>query len=175
MAKILVVDDSKFMRMVLRNILQKDGRHQVVGEAEDVPSAVDRYKELKPDLVTLDIIMPGEEGLEALRQILESDPSAKVTVVSVMLGQEQLIEEARRFGAKGFVTSNSHSRKPPEPPFRTPNGRISSRSCMEKSSRRLARLLVVRSWKSASSKSFVSISSLMSRKYRCSPFPKKAW
>ena len=101
MPRILVVDDSKFMRMALKNILQKIGS-EVVGEAEKDTEAVEKYKELKPDLVTMDIIMPIESGLNAVRNICEFDPDAKIVMVSAM-GQESIIEEAMQLGAKGFV------------------------------------------------------------------------
>ncbi|OGS03764.1 MAG: hypothetical protein A2339_07780 [Elusimicrobia bacterium RIFOXYB12_FULL_50_12] len=105
MSRILVVDDSKFMRLILKNYFEKDSsaRHEVVGEAEDGASAVAKYKELKPDLVTMDIIMPTESGLAAVRDIVLFDSNAKIIMVSAM-GQEKVVEEALALGAKGFVT-----------------------------------------------------------------------
>ncbi len=104
MARILVVDDSKFMRLILKNYLEKDsgGKHQVVGEAERDQEAVEKYKELKPDLVTMDIIMPVESGLAAVKQIVEFDPKARIIMVSAM-GQEKIVEEAVSLGAKGMI------------------------------------------------------------------------
>ncbi|MFH8039146.1 MAG: response regulator [Candidatus Aenigmatarchaeota archaeon] len=108
MAKILVVDDSRFMRLTIKNILEKNGKHQVIGEADNDISAVENYKKLKPDLVTMDIIMPVESGLRAVKEIIEFDPNAKIIMVSAM-GQEKIVEEAIKLGAKGFIT------KPVEP------------------------------------------------------------
>jgi len=104
MAKILVVDDSKFMRLILKNCIEKDskGKHLVVGEAEKDEEAIVKYKELKPDLVTMDIIMPVESGLFAVKQIMEFDPQARIIMVSAM-GQEKIVEEAVQLGAKGMI------------------------------------------------------------------------
>lgn len=101
MAKILVVDDSAFMRLTLKHLFTQCG-HEVIGEAEDATSAVTKYKELKPDLVTMDIIMPIESGLDAVRKIVQFDSNAKIIMVSAM-GQEKISEEARTCGAKGFI------------------------------------------------------------------------
>jgi two-component system chemotaxis response regulator CheY len=104
MAKVLVVDDSKFMRMVIKSFVERDskGKHQVIGEAEDSKEAVMKYKELKPDIVTMDIIMPAASGLDAVRQILEFDPKAKIIMVTAM-GQEKIIGDAKLLGAIAFV------------------------------------------------------------------------
>jgi len=105
MAKILVVDDSKFMRLTLINYIEKrsSGRHQVVGEAADDISAVAKYRELRPDVVTMDIIMPVESGLRAVKEIVNTDPKARIIMVSAM-GQEKICDEAKAIGAKGFIT-----------------------------------------------------------------------
>jgi two-component system chemotaxis response regulator CheY len=102
MPKILVVDDSKFMRLILRNILGKDAKHNVVGEAENGADAFTKYKELSPDIVTMDIIMPVETGLCAVKKMVEFDKNARIIMVSAM-GQEKIVEEAMQLGAKGFV------------------------------------------------------------------------
>ena len=104
MAKILVVDDSKFMRLTLKNLIEKNfnGMHTVIGEAGTAAEAVKKFLELKPDLVTMDIIMPEESGLEAVKKIIAYDPAAKVIMVSAM-GQEKIVEEAIALGAKSFV------------------------------------------------------------------------
>jgi two-component system chemotaxis response regulator CheY len=102
MAKVLVVDDSKFMRLILKNILLKGNVHTVVGEAENGVDALNKYKELKPDVVTMDIIMPIETGLTAVKKMIEYDKSAKIIMVSAM-GQEKIVDEAMQLGAKGFV------------------------------------------------------------------------
>jgi len=105
MARILVVDDSKFMRLILKNYFEKDSadKHEVVGEAESGDQAVLKYKELKPDLVTMDIIMPAESGIDAVKQILAIDAKAKVIMVTAM-GQEKIVAEAKKIGVKGFIT-----------------------------------------------------------------------
>ena len=101
MARVLVVDDAAFMRKVLTDTLSKGG-HEVVGEAANGMEAVDRFRELRPELTTLDITMPEKDGLTALREILSFDPSAKVVMCSA-LGQESKVLEAIRAGAKDFV------------------------------------------------------------------------
>lgn len=99
--KILIVDDAAFMRMTLRNVLAKKG-YEVCGEAETGEEGAEKYKQLKPDLVTLDVVMLGISGIEALKKIKEFDPDAKILMISAM-GQQALIIEAIQAGAKGFV------------------------------------------------------------------------
>lgn len=99
--KILIVDDAAFMRMMLSDILVEKG-YRIAGEAENGEEGVRLYKELKPDLVTMDIVMPGVGGVESIRGIMKIDPEAKILVVSA-LGQEALVREAVEAGAKGFV------------------------------------------------------------------------
>lgn len=101
MAKILVVDDAAFMRLSLRTMLAKNG-HEVVGEAENGRLAVDRYREFKPDLVTMDITMPDMDGIRAVKEILKLDPKAKILMISA-LGQEAMVREAVVSGARGFL------------------------------------------------------------------------
>jgi len=99
--QVLITDDTAFMRMTLKNILEKNG-YQVVGEAEDGQVAVDKYMELRPDLVTMDITMPRMDGITAIKKIIEADPSAKIVVCSAM-GQKALVIEALNAGAKDFI------------------------------------------------------------------------
>lgn len=101
MRKVLIVDDAAFMRMAIRNILEKHS-YEVAGEAENGAVAVSKYKELKPDIVTMDITMPIMTGLEALKAILAYDSNAKVIMVSAM-GQQQMVMEAIMAGAKSFI------------------------------------------------------------------------
>lgn len=101
MARVLVVDDAAFMRKVLTDALAKGG-HDVVGEAANGTEAVVRYQELRPDVTTLDITMPEKDGLEALKEILAADPTAKVIMCSA-LGQESKVLESIKSGAKDFV------------------------------------------------------------------------
>ena len=101
MRKALVVDDSSFMRLSMKTILERNG-YEVVGEAENGQIGVFRYKELKPDFVTMDVTMPEMDGLEALQEIKKTDPDAVVVMVTAM-GQEAMVREAIMSGAKGFV------------------------------------------------------------------------
>ncbi len=104
MANILIVDDSKFMRKMLSDILTEEG-HQIVGEAENAKEATELYSKLKPDLVTLDIIMPEVEGVDAisaLKEMIEASPEVKVVMISA-LGQEEVVEECIRAGARDFI------------------------------------------------------------------------
>ncbi|MFC5471722.1 response regulator [Cohnella suwonensis] len=101
MAKILVVDDAAFMRMMLKEMLAKGG-HQVVGEAANGAEAVEQYRKLVPDLVTMDITMPVMEGIEAVRLIKQEHPNAKIIMCSAM-GQQGMVVEAIQAGARDFV------------------------------------------------------------------------
>lgn len=101
MKRVLIVDDAAFMRLTLKTMLEKHG-FEVVGEGEDGATGIVKYKELKPDIVTMDITMPEISGIEALRAIMEMDPGAKVVMVSAM-GQKPLVTEAIESGAKGFI------------------------------------------------------------------------
>ena len=98
---VLVVDDSMLMRRMIVDVLS-DAGWNVLGEAEDGAEAVAQYKEKNPDFVTMDIVMPGTDGLQALQQIREYDPSARVVVVSA-LNQTRMISEAIRKGAADFI------------------------------------------------------------------------
>ena len=101
MARVLVVDDAAFMRKMVTDALTKGG-HEVVGEAGNGVEAIERYRELKPDLTTLDITMPEKDGLAALKDIIELDPTAKVVMCSA-LGQESKVLESIKLGAKDFI------------------------------------------------------------------------
>lgn len=101
MARILIVDDAKFMRMTLSNILRK-ANHEVVGEGENGLDAIQLYRELNPDLVTLDITMPEMSGLDAVKEIKKEFPQAKVIMCSAM-GQQKMVVEAIEAGAKDFI------------------------------------------------------------------------
>ncbi|CAN7763952.1 response regulator [Paenibacillus sp. LjRoot153] len=101
MANILVVDDAAFMRLMLKEILTKGGHH-VIGEAANGVEAIKKYSELKPDLVTMDITMPVLEGVDALIQIKQVDPNAKIIMCSAM-GQQLMVVKAIKAGAKDFI------------------------------------------------------------------------
>jgi len=101
MAKVLIVDDAAFMRISIKNMLTKNG-YDIVGEAENGAIGVEMYKDLQPDIVTMDITMPEMSGLDALKEITKFDPQAKIVMVSAM-GQEAMVREAIVSGAKGFI------------------------------------------------------------------------
>ena len=101
MANILLVDDLAFVKVVEKDILEKNG-HKVVGDASNGNTAVSLYEELKPDLVIMDITMPEVNGLEALERILKINGSARVIMCSA-LGQQNLIVDAIEKGAKDFI------------------------------------------------------------------------
>jgi len=102
MAKnILIVDDAAFMRMMIKDILSKNG-YTVAGEAENGKVAVDKYNEVKPDLVLMDITMPEMDGIQALKAIKGNDPNAQVIMCSAM-GQQAMVIEAIQSGAKDFI------------------------------------------------------------------------
>lgn len=99
--RILIVDDAAFMRMMIKDILVKNG-YEVVGEASDGAQAIDKYKELNPDLVTMDITMPEVDGIAALKEIRSIDPNAKIIMCSAM-GQQAMVIDAIQAGAKDFI------------------------------------------------------------------------
>lgn len=99
--RVLVVDDSPFMRMLVKNVLVPQG-FEIAGEAGDGAQAVEAYKTLKPDLVTMDLVMPNMDGLAALKAIRALDPAAHVLMVSGA-GQHTMVAEAVKSGAGGFV------------------------------------------------------------------------
>lgn len=99
--KVLIVDDAAFMRMMIKEILSKNG-YTVVGEASDGAQAVDKYKELGPDLVTMDITMPEMDGITALKEIKKLDPNARIIMCSAM-GQQAMVIDAIQAGAKDFI------------------------------------------------------------------------
>ena len=101
MARVLVADDASFMRQMIREIVESEG-FEVCGEASDGIEAIDEYKRLHPDVVTMDIVMPRKSGIDAVRGIMELDPTACVVMCSA-LGQETLVTEALQAGAKDFI------------------------------------------------------------------------
>ena len=101
MARVLVVDDAAFMRKMVSDALTGGG-HEIVGEAANGAEAVERFQELRPDVMTLDITMPEKDGLAALKEIIAVDPGAKVVMCSA-LGQESKVLESIKLGAKDFV------------------------------------------------------------------------
>ncbi|TSB46169.1 response regulator [Alkalicoccobacillus porphyridii] len=101
MTSILIVDDAAFMRKMIKDILL-DAGFNVAGEAENGIQAIEQFKALKPDLVTMDITMPELNGIQALKQIIQLDPSANIVMCSAM-GQQALVLEAVQSGAKDFI------------------------------------------------------------------------
>jgi len=105
---VLIVDDSEFMRNLLREILEED--HEVVGEAENGVEAVEMYEEMQPDLVTMDVVMPVRDGIEATSAIKSDHPDAHV-IMCTSVGQEEKMKMAVKAGADGYITK----------PFQKPN------------------------------------------------------
>ena len=102
MAKgILLVDDAAFMRMMLKDILVKNV-YEVLGEAENGLKAIEKYKELNPDLVIMDITMPEMDGIDAVKEIKKINANATVIMCSAM-GQQAMVIEAIQSGAKDFI------------------------------------------------------------------------
>ena len=99
--KVLIVDDAAFMRMMIKDILTKSG-YEVVGEADNGVKAVEKYKELTPDLVLMDITMPEMNGIDAVKTIKELDPGAKIVMCSAM-GQQAMVIESIQAGARDFI------------------------------------------------------------------------
>lgn len=99
--KVLIVDDAAFMRIKLKDILEKNN-YEVVGEAENGIEAIEKYKEVSPDIVTMDITMPEMDGVEALKEIKAFDPNAKILMCSAM-GQQSMVMDAIRAGAVDFI------------------------------------------------------------------------
>lgn len=102
MANILIVDDSKTSRKILRGILEGAG-HVIIGEGANGEEGFLKYKELKPDVVTLDITMPTMDGLEALQILKKHDENAKIVMITA-LGQKEKMLQAIKFGASEFIT-----------------------------------------------------------------------
>ncbi len=102
MAKILIVDDALIMRMMLKDILTVSGGYEICGEAADGFEAIEKFKELKPDLVTMDIIMPKCTGIEALKEIIKLDKNARVIVITA-IDQREALMDAIKSGAKDFI------------------------------------------------------------------------
>ncbi|MHC1759392.1 MAG: response regulator [Negativicutes bacterium] len=101
MARIMIVDDTLMMRMTLRRTLERAG-HEIVAEAINGEQAILNYAEFKPDLVTMDITMPGISGVEAIKRIVQYDQAANIIVVSA-LGQKHIVFEALQAGAKNYA------------------------------------------------------------------------
>ena len=101
MAKVLVVDDAAFMRLSIKQLLEQHG-HKMIAEAADGAEAIERFKEYKPDITILDITMPRLSGLEALKEIKNLDPRAKVVICSA-LGQQEQLARAIELGANDFI------------------------------------------------------------------------
>lgn len=99
--RVLIVDDVAFVRKTLAEILTQ-ANYQVVGEASDGAEAVDQYVKLRPDLVTMDVVMPQMSGIDATRRIIKMDKNAKIVIISAM-GQENLVMEAINVGAKDYI------------------------------------------------------------------------
>src|SRR3989304_2946265 len=100
--KVLVVDDAAFMRNMIKAVFGSMPGFTVIGEASNGVEAIEKYKELRPDLVTMDIVMPLKSGIEAAREIINADREARIIMCSAM-GQERLVMEAMDSWARGFL------------------------------------------------------------------------
>ena len=98
---VLIVDDAAFMRMLLKKIVTSNG-YFVAGEAGDGNDAVEKYAQLKPELVTMDIVMPDKDGVEATKNIMMLDPGAKV-IMCTAVGQQSMVMDAMKAGASGYI------------------------------------------------------------------------
>ena len=101
MTRVLIADDASFMRQMIRDIIEPEG-FEVVGEASDGVEVVEKFKELLPDMVMMDIVMPKRSGIDAVKGIMTMDPTARVVMCSA-LGQETLVMEAIQAGARDFI------------------------------------------------------------------------
>lgn len=101
MKTVLIVDDAAFMRLTIRNMLEKNG-FSVIGEAENGQVAIQKYHDLRPDIVTMDITMPEVDGLTALKAIRRINATAQIVMMTAM-GQQGMVKEAVMAGAKGFI------------------------------------------------------------------------
>ena len=101
MKTVLIVDDSSMMRRLIKNIVIKNG-YAVIGEASNGKAGVRKYKELRPDIVTMDLVMDEMTGIEALSRILGENPEANVIMISSM-GQDVLVRDAIVLGARDFI------------------------------------------------------------------------
>ncbi|AHM56649.1 chemotaxis protein CheY [Peptoclostridium acidaminophilum DSM 3953] len=99
--RILLVDDAAFMRMMIKDILTKNG-YDIVGEAENGLKAIEKFKELAPELVIMDITMPEMDGIQAVKEIKALDKDAKIIMCSAM-GQQAMVIEAIQSGARDFI------------------------------------------------------------------------
>jgi len=100
--KVLIVDDAAFIRNRIKKVVEKIENADVIGEASNGDEAITLYKKLKPDLVTMDLIMPKSDGIKAIEEIIKIDKKAKIVVVSAM-GQELTITDALGKGAKEYI------------------------------------------------------------------------
>ena len=99
--KVMIVDDSMVMRNMIRDVLSKNG-YNIVGQAKCVADALNLYPQLKPDLVTMDVVMPGETGIEGVKKLVAIDPAVRVLMVSG-LNQKNLVIQAMENGAKDYI------------------------------------------------------------------------
>jgi two-component system chemotaxis response regulator CheY len=101
MTRVLIADDASFMRQMIRDIIEPEG-FEVVGEASDGVEVIEKFKELHPDMVMMDIVMPKRSGIDSVKAIIAMDPTARIVMCSA-LGQESLVMEAIEAGAKDFI------------------------------------------------------------------------
>ncbi len=102
MARVMIADDSEAIRIVLKDIISY-GKHELVAEAADGAEAVERFVDLKPDVLLLDLVLPDKDGLTVLKEIKETNPNAKIIMISV-LDNKQMIQDCISAGALAYIT-----------------------------------------------------------------------
>lgn len=102
MINVLVVDDSMFMRQLIKDIIKNNSEFNIVGEADNGSDAVKKFNELRPDITTLDIVMEGTNGIGALEEIMKIDRDAVVIMIT-SIGDEKYVKQCLDIGAKGFI------------------------------------------------------------------------
>lgn len=100
--KIIIVDDAPIIRLMIKDVLTECGGYSVIAECSNGREAVQKYRELRPDLITMDIVMPEMDGIQALEEILKLDPSAKVVMVTA-IDQRDALMKAIRLGATDYI------------------------------------------------------------------------
>ena len=102
MARVMIADDSKAIRITLKDMIL-NGKHELIAEAVDGAEAVEKFVDLKPDVLLLDLVLPKKDGLTALKEIMETNPNAKIIMITV-LDNKQMIQDCISAGAQAYIT-----------------------------------------------------------------------